>query len=220
VKDNLGRIVSLLERRGFELAVEQDVLLENTELSYVYGIRPSKERRLVREQRPGAHIRQLPALTDDPLLSTGELKSFLSRKLPAHMIPSDFVLLEALPLTPNGKVDRRALRAAQSVGPETERDIVAPRTPVEEQLAVAWRQVLRLERVGVHDNFFEVGGHSLLVTQVISRVREAFQIELPLRSLFDHPTIAELALVVEEILIDDLEKISDEEAEQLLNREP
>ena len=218
VKDNLGRIVSLLERHGFDLAVDQDVLLENTELSYIYAIRQSEGRRLIREQKPGAHIRQLPSL-NDPLLSADELRSFLGRKLPAHMIPSDFVLLEQLPLTPNGKADRRALSIAESAGAESERNIIAPRTPVEETLASVWRQVLHLEQVGVHNNFFELGGHSLLVTQVISRVREAFQIDLPLRSLFDHPTIAELALVIEETLIEKLEEISDEEAEQLLRRE-
>jgi amino acid adenylation domain-containing protein/FkbM family methyltransferase len=218
VKDNLSRIVSLLERRGFELAVEQDVLLENTELTYIYAVRPSKQRRLIREQREGAHIRQLPVLTD-PLLSTDELRSFLSRKLPAHMIASDFLFLEQLPRTPNGKVNRRALPALENASAETERNFVAPQTPVEEQLAAIWRQILKLERVGVRDNFFELGGHSLLVTQIISRVREAFQIEMPLRSLFDNPTIAELALMIEEILIENLEEMSDEEAEQLLKRE-
>ena len=109
------------------------------------------------------------------------------------MLPSAFVFLDALPLTPNGKVDRGALPAPDHVRPELERDFVAPRTPVEVKLAEIWADVLRLEQVGIHDNFFELGGHSLLATQVISGVRDAFQVEIPLRRLFEWPTVAGLA---------------------------
>ena len=127
-------------------------------------------------------------------------------------------MLESLPLTPNGKPDRRALRTIKDNAYLSNKEIIAPRTPVEETLADAWRNVLHLERVGVHDNFFDSGGHSLLATQLVSRVREAFQVELPLRSLFDNPTIAGLALVIEQALIEKIEEISDEDAERLLNR--
>jgi acyl carrier protein/NRPS condensation-like uncharacterized protein len=112
------------------------------------------------------------------------------------MVPSAFVFLEALPLTPNGKLDRRSLPAPDR---HLERDgqYVPPRNPVEEQLCAIWQEVLRLDRVGVHDNFFELGGHSLLATQVVSRIRSTFAVELPLRVLFEFPTVAELALRVE-----------------------
>jgi len=96
-------------------------------------------------------------------------------------------------LMPNGKVDRKALPAPAQNRPELEQGYQAPRTPMEEMLAEIWREVLKLERIGVHDNFFDLGGHSLLATQVISRVRAAFQTNLTLRTLFEMPTVAELA---------------------------
>src|SRR6202020_1300880 len=111
-------------------------------------------------------------------------------------VPGAFVLLEKMPLTPNGKLDRKALPEPES-GAEDE-NYTGPRTPVEEILANLWMQVLGAKRVGVHDNFFEIGGHSLLATQVISRVRETFGVELPLRVLFESPTVEALAGQVEQ----------------------
>ena len=107
--------------------------------------------------------------------------------------------MKALPLTPHGKVDRRALPAPDTARPELDEAFVAPRTAVEQCIADIWARVLNLERVGVYDNFFELGGHSLLATQVISRLRDAFQVELPLRSLFEVPTVADLAERVETV---------------------
>jgi amino acid adenylation domain-containing protein len=125
------------------------------------------------------------------------LRAHVRRTLPEYMVPSAFVFLEALPLTPNGKLDRKALPAPElASGEET---YVAPRTPTEEVLAGIWAEVLRLERVGVEESFFQLGGHSLLATRVVSRVREVFAVELPLRALFDGPTVAELAVRVEEM---------------------
>lgn len=121
-----------------------------------------------------------------------QIQQFLKAKLPAPMIPSAFVWLAALPLTPNGKVDRRALPAPDptAIAPPTE--FLAPQHPGEALLAQIWAEVLRVERVGLQDDFFTVGGHSLLATQVVSRVRQVFEVELPLRSLFEAPTVAEL----------------------------
>ncbi|MBD3560176.1 AMP-binding protein, partial [Planktothrix sp. FACHB-1355] len=126
-----------------------------------------------------------------------QLQMYLAEKLPEYMIPSAFVVLDSLPLTPNGKVDRRALPAPDPIKPELAAGYVAPRTPVEEILVKIFAEVLGVKRVSIHENFFELGGHSLLATQLVSRVRDAFKIELPLRSVFETPTIAELSKVVE-----------------------
>jgi amino acid adenylation domain-containing protein/thioester reductase-like protein len=125
-----------------------------------------------------------------------QLKSFLSERLPDFMIPSAFVTLEALPLTPNGKVDRRSLPTPEISRSDTA-NYAAPRNPIEKKLAKIWTQILNIEIIGIHDNFFGLGGHSLLVTQLVMKVREAFQIDLPLRILFESPTIAELAQIIE-----------------------
>ena len=125
-----------------------------------------------------------------------ELRSHLKSRLPDYMIPSAFVYLDALPLTSHGKIDRRALPAPDAERPALAEAFLAPRTGVEEMLASIWSDVLGV-RVGVNDNFFELGGHSLLATQVMSRVREVFGIEIALRSLFEQPTIGELAETIE-----------------------
>ncbi|WP_437796533.1 amino acid adenylation domain-containing protein [Sorangium sp. So ce693] len=122
------------------------------------------------------------------------LREFLKETLPDYMVPPVFVALPALPLTPNGKVDRKALPAPEAPAVDAGGAAAgAPTTPTEEALAGIWAEVLGLERIPVHAGFFELGGHSLLATQVVSRVRKALGVELPLRSLFDHPTVAELA---------------------------
>src|SRR6185295_14611710 len=101
--------------------------------------------------------------------------------------------LDSLPLTPNGKLDRKALPAPDQSRPELEDAFAAPRTPVEEILANIWTEILKVEKVGIHDNFFHLGGHSLLATQVVSRIRDALKLDLPLRALFEAPTIQGLA---------------------------
>ncbi len=121
-----------------------------------------------------------------------ELRAFLRRRLPEPMVPSAFVPLAALPLTANGKLDRRAL-PAPSWGRDEQQDFAGPRTPAEELLAGIWREVLEVERVGLHDSFFALGGHSLLAARLMSRVRRAFGVELPLGALFAQPTLAGLA---------------------------
>ncbi len=124
-----------------------------------------------------------------------ELRAFLEERLPDYMIPEAFLFLEALPLTPHGKLNRHALPAPGRIQQQAG-VFVAPRSPVEATLADIWQKVLRVERVGIHDNFFSLGGHSLLVIQVVSRVREHLRIELPLRAVFEAPTVAQLALAL------------------------
>jgi amino acid adenylation domain-containing protein len=126
-----------------------------------------------------------------------ELRLVLREWLPEYMLPSAYIFLDALPLTPNGKVDKRALPPPDRLERGPAQVFVAPRTPVEERLADIWRIVLRLDRVGVHDNLFELGAHSLLAMKVVSRLRDAFGVNLPVRSLFEAPTIAALAQRVE-----------------------
>jgi acyl carrier protein len=125
----------------------------------------------------------------------GELRRYLTARLPSHFVPSAFVPLDALPLLPSGKIDRRAL----PLPGREDRPFVAPRNEVEETLAGIWSEVLGIERIGVEDDFFELGGHSLMATRVASRVTEAFQVALPLRYLFEVTTIAELARLVDNL---------------------
>jgi amino acid adenylation domain-containing protein len=129
--------------------------------------------------------------------STSELRDFLKRKFPEFMIPSFFISIEALPLTPNGKIDLKALPSPNGTRPDLAQGFIEPRTEIEELVAQVWREVLKLEKIGVHDNFFELGGHSLLATRVISRIRDLFHIDMPLRTVFQAPTIAGLARAVE-----------------------
>jgi amino acid adenylation domain-containing protein len=126
-----------------------------------------------------------------------ELRSFLAAKLPDHMIPAHLLFLDSLPQTASGKVDRAALPAPDQTRPELETPYVTPQSAVEQMIATVWADVLKLKTVGVHDNFFELGGHSLLGTQVISRLRELFKRQLPLRWLFEYPTVATLAEKIE-----------------------
>jgi acyl carrier protein len=154
------------------------------------------------EQGDGSGSKRLVAyvVTDEGQKpSVGDLRRFLQEKLPEYMVPSAFVELEALPLTPSGKVNRRALPAPTQARLEPEDTFVAPRTAIERTLTEIWARVLGVERVGIHDDFFKIGGHSLLATQVMSRIRDALDIQLPLRDLFKAPTVAGLAESIEEI---------------------
>ncbi len=136
-----------------------------------------------------------PILPAGPLLTS--CVSCCGGACPSYLVPAVFVELTALPLTSNGKVDRAALPAPDGVRPDSAGGFAAPRTATEEVLAGIWREVLGVDRVGVHDDFFELGGHSLLATQVVSRVRNVFGVEVALAALFDRPTLAGLAEVVD-----------------------
>ena len=171
----LGRIDNLVKIRGFRVELGE---IEAT-LSQLPEVREAVV--LAKEDQPNdkrlvAYV--VPQQKDLELAPS--LRVVLKKRLPSYMIPSNFVILEDLPLTPNGKVDRRALPAPDLQSDRTE-NYVAPRTPTEEMLAKIWAQVLKVEQVGIDDNFFDLGGHSLLATQVISRVQEEFSISLPLR---------------------------------------
>ena len=125
--------------------------------------------------------------------SVSELRRFLQEKLPEYMVPSSFVFLEAFPLTPNGKIDRNALPPPDGERPQLDQGFVEPRTEIEELIAQIWREILKLDKIGIHDNFFELGGHSLLATRVVARLQSNFHVDLALRKLFELPTVAGLA---------------------------
>jgi acyl carrier protein len=194
VGGRLRRVISLLEERGFEVTTEQDEVFSGSVLHYVYARAP-EARQVSRDQRL-AQRRPAAVARADGLLTITELREFLKDRLPEYMLPSVFILLETMPLTLTGKVDRRALPAPEQMRPALSQHYVAPRTPVETELAEIWAQLLAIECAGIHDNFFELGGHSLLVIQLAARISESFQINLPMARLFETPTIAQLALLV------------------------
>jgi amino acid adenylation domain-containing protein len=191
----LGRADNQVKLRGFrvELGEIESVLLQHAAVKQAVVI--------TREDVPGEKrlvayiIPREPAAPDASLEFSRLLRGYLQEKLPDHMVPSAFVAMQEFSLSPNGKVDRRALPRPEMRSDES--NYLAPRTPAEEILCGMWAQLLGLERVGIHDSFFELGGHSLLATQMISRVRQAFRIELPLRSIFAAPTPAGLAESIE-----------------------
>jgi acyl carrier protein len=151
---------------------------------------------------------------DSPSL-TDEINTWLKQKLPPYLIPSAYVRLEALPLTPSGKIDRRALPAPEPGTGRSSATPVPPSTPEEQLLAEIWEQVLGHPVVSVHDNFFELGGHSLKMMQVINRISKVFHLDLPLRSLFDAPTLAGLAALINERLVAEISELNEADAERL-----
>jgi amino acid adenylation domain-containing protein len=180
----LGRSDDQVKVRGFRI--------ELGELESLAVTHPSVRQAAacVREDRPGLKRLVLYAAVEPGRDCAEELRALLRKHLPEYMVPSAIVLLDALPLTPNGKVDRRALPAPQSEGSG---EVAPPRTPAERTLVEIWASVLGAGSIGIHDDFFELGGNSLLATQLISRVRETFKVELPLRSAFEARTVATLA---------------------------
>jgi amino acid adenylation domain-containing protein len=161
-----------------------------------------------------------------------DLRAYAKEHLPEYMVPAVFVLIDRLPLTPNGKVDSKALPLPGEANAEPEQTYVAPRNPVEETIALIWSELLNVERVGINDNFFDLGGHSIFVIQVLSRLNKAFNLELSLRTIYDRPTPAELALTIVEQqaeqadgaelreLLAELEDLSDDEAQKILAGDP
>jgi amino acid adenylation domain-containing protein len=200
----LGRADRQVKIRGARIEPDEITALLNTH--------PMIEESLVmaHEETPGdkqlvAYV--VPAVDSPP--SCKVFREFLQTKLPDYMIPTFFVFLPALPLTPNGKLDRAALPAPDPSSPQT---YVAPRTAVEQRLSGILKSLLNLERVGVEDTFFQMGGHSLLGAQVIARVRDVFGVDLSLRNLFEHPTVGAMSAVIERLMIARLEAMSEEEA--------
>jgi amino acid adenylation domain-containing protein len=234
----LGRLDHQVKVRGFriELGEIEAVLSQHEELKDAVV--------LAREDTPGGRrlIAYCVPQSQDTMPSPSSLRDFVRKQLPEYMAPAAFVMLEKLPLTPNSKVDRRALPKPEYTRSDLGVEFVAPRTPMEEQLTEIWTQILGVDQVGIYDNFFELGGHSLLATQFVSRVRETFEVELPVRSLFEMPRIADLTTTISQLqlttgrdssriersergeknieeLVAELEHLSDDEVQALLAEE-
>jgi len=190
----LGRIDNQVKIRGFRI--------ELGEIEAVLNQHPNVSENVVQVMESASGDKRLIAYLVPTQESPGtqELRQFIKDQLPDYMIPFAFVQIEAMPLSPNGKIDYRALKALNISGQLTEETFVAPRTEDEKLLSDIWGSVLEVERVGIYDNFFELGGHSLLATQVMSRIRDTFSCELPLRQLFESPTVADMAKHIELVI--------------------
>ncbi|MFF7527469.1 phosphopantetheine-binding protein, partial [Streptomyces pseudovenezuelae] len=211
--DFVGRADQQVKVRGFRIEPGEieAVLADHPRVrsAVVVPFGDEDDRRLAAYLVPDDPTEGIPPVSD--------LRAHAGAHLPAFMIPSVFTELAALPLTPNGKLDHAALPAPDG-GRAGLDEFVAPSGDAEEALARLWAQLLGSERVGATDNFFELGGHSLLATQVISRIREVFELDIPLSALFDQPTVRGLAEVVEERIWYEIEHMS--EAEVLQNLDP
>jgi acyl carrier protein len=223
----IGRADQQIKLRGFRIEPgEVEIVLKR-----YAGV---KDAVVVKRQSKGGDDQLAAYLVVDgsAALDKAALRNYLADKLPAYMIPTHFVPLDSFPLTGSGKIDR--LRLPEPAEPDASRDreaaYVAPRTAVERFLADCWRGVLQIETVSVHDNFFELGGHSLSATQVVSRIRDQFDLEVPLYRVFERPTVELLALEIIqrqasqeeeselEALLGELEALSDEDSEALVWR--
>jgi amino acid adenylation domain-containing protein len=224
---HMGRKDFQVKIRGYRV----DVSEVETALLALAGVQEAVV--VGREDTPG-DVRLVAYLvpTEAHTLNASDMRRTLAETLPEYMVPSTFVMLKTLPHTATGKVDRRALPAPHRTRPVLNTPFRTPRTPVEAQLARIWAEVLGLEEVGVHDNFLDVGGHSLLATQVVSRVLAQLHVRVPLRTLLEAPTIADMAAVIvqsqastleqEELtrLLMEVEALSEEEARVLLKTPP
>ncbi|ETX00693.1 MAG: hypothetical protein ETSY1_10315, partial [Candidatus Entotheonella factor] len=188
----LGRIDNQVKLRGFriELGEIEAVLSQHARVRAAVVI--------TREDSPGNPCLVAYVIPRGETLTSGELRSFLKKKLPDYMIPATFVRLETLPLTPNGKVDRQSLPLPEAARSDLETTFVAPRNPTEEKLASIWSEVLGIESIGAYDDFFNLGGNSLVATRILSRIESVFQANLSPHHLFENPTLAGLTQCLEQ----------------------
>ena len=230
LEGRLEEIRGLLRSHDFEVAVEQDAWLSDTGLYNVYAVRSARGPTASDGMKPAPPAR-LPHAWSSAAALTADIRRFMKERLPEYMVPASYILLDALPLTANDKLDLEALPAPDDVRPDLETSFVAPHTPVEKALAELWREILDLKQVGIHDNFFDLGGHSLLLTQLASRIRQVFQVDLPLRMLFDAPTISDMTTAIAERqleaedgddvtqMLQELQQLSPAEISELLKQE-
>ncbi|HVI70927.1 MAG TPA: condensation domain-containing protein, partial [Pyrinomonadaceae bacterium] len=191
----LGRLDQQVKIRGFRIELEE---IESV-LSTLQGVRECVV--MAQAEASSSERRLIGYVVSDSELDQGKVRRYLEERLPPYMVPSLIIKLDRMPLSPNGKIDRRALPAPEATVQErVDQEYERPRTTIEEAVATVWAEVLRVERVGRRDNFFELGGHSLMATQVITRLREVFNLELSLRVIFERPTVIGLAERLDEEL--------------------
>ncbi|WP_328348761.1 non-ribosomal peptide synthetase [Micromonospora sp. NBC_00421] len=210
----LGRLDTQVKIRGFRI--------ELAEIEAALATHPAVSAAVVVAKDVGPGDKRLVAYLEWPH-DTGpdldELRAYLRESLPSYMIPSAWVTVAALPLSPSKKVDRAALPDPTPLQLDGARGYVAPRNPAEETIAAIWSDILGVDRIGVDDDFFGLGGHSLLATRVLARLRAALAVEVPLRSLFDATTVAELAVVVTDLIAAELDELTDAQLSELLSRD-
>ena len=187
----LGRLDNQVKIRGYriELGEIEAALSQHPDVRECTVMAPEE---VTGDKRLVAYIAPLSAKSSD-------LRQFLAKRLPGYMIPANFITLEALPRTPNGKIDRQALPTVEKTRPELENAYVEARTSREQTLAIIWEETLQVEQIGVNDNFFALGGHSLLGIQLVAKINESLNVEVPLKSLFQYPTITGLAAQIEQL---------------------
>ena len=221
----VGRADDLVKIRGFrvELGEIAKTIRQHPEISdaFVLALDADSDR-----SRIVAYAVPRPGST----LSAADLRTFVRLKLPDYMVPARLIFLDALPVSRNGKVDRQVLPLPGRSRPQLDTPLVTPRNPLENDLEQIWRDVLELDQIGMDDNFIELGGDSLAATRIISRVIANFRIEIPLRSLFQSPTVAEMARTISQYvikklehddlakLLDELESLEEQEASRLANK--
>ena len=206
-----GRIDDQIKMMGYRI--------EPNEIVAVLDRHPLVKTSVVIAREDGNSEKRLVAyvvLNSESQPPAADLRRFLANELPAYMVPAVFVLMRSLPLTEHGKIDRRALPAPDSENTLRDEPFIAPRTPIEERLAVIVCSLLELDQVSVCDNFFFLGGHSLLGTQLIAQIRAAFGVEIALRTLFDTPTIADLSSEIERLIMARVEAMDEDELQRLL----
>ena len=230
--ENLRKIKTLLEAHDFQIQVDEYIISKgdishriqktnsnpndlDIEVYMVYAIHPSK----VKKKEPKSPI-NLPQSSNENIPgSSQELRQFLKTQLPEYMVPTNFVMLTEFPLTPNGKIDRKALATLAPAPTQEGKATVPPQTPTERAIAEIFSDVLGLQEVGIYDDFFELGGHSLLATRLITQLQTTFEIEFPLRSFFEATTVASLATLIEDILLEEIDGLSEAEAAAVLEGE-
>jgi acyl-CoA synthetase (AMP-forming)/AMP-acid ligase II/acyl carrier protein len=206
----LGRIDHQVKIRGFRVELGEI----ETNLTSHPAIRESI---VVAHAQNAATTLVAYIVTDrDSPPATDDLRAYLRQRLPDYMLPASFISMEEMPLTPNGKVDRKALPEPDTSRPVLTKGYVPPETEIEQRMAEIWQKVLGLEKVGRHDNFFDLGGDSISVMKMMICVSQVLGVETPPKTLFEMPTLADFAGSVEDSLIAEIESLSDEEAELLL----
>ena len=222
----LGRVDQQVKIRGFRIELGEIESLLQSHKAVKEAVVAAKE-----DEEGEKKLVAYYVAAGDSAPTAQELRDFLKKELPDYMVPAIYMPLDTMPLSPAGKINRNALPEPESLRAQIQTEYVAPRTPSEEKLAEMVKEVLKIEKVGVFDNFFELGGHSMMATQVVSRIRDEFDVELSLRTLFENPTIDGIARAIteeqaamqdeEELekMLDELEGLSDEEIKRMLEDE-